>query len=158
MYAQRLWCSKCKQEFTSDEAEEKEVDTMFGDGRWWHCRSCGTELILYPTIGEKEERILQRVRASLATIRNNNSLNPNEICSLLLEMQDFYCESQNRIDACHLLFNIKEIALHNGLPEFAITADKLYKESAKITLGIQKEKVLPVSHLLERFIAYYCPQ
>ena len=159
MYAHRLWCSKCKKEFTSDEAEEKEVDTMFGDGRWWHCRSCGTKLILYPTIGEKEEKILHRVQASLATIRNNNnSLSPNEICSLLLEMQKFYSESQNRIDACHLLFNIKEIAQQNGLPEFAITADKLYKELAEITLGIQKEKVLPVSYLLERFIAYYYPQ
>jgi hypothetical protein len=159
MTINRLWCSKCKKEFTSDEAVEKEVDTMFGEGRWWHCRVCGTKLILYPTIGEKEKKFLIHVQTSLATIKNNGStLSPNEICILLFQMQQFYSESHNGIDACHVLFNIKEIAQQNNLPEFAITADKLYKRVAKTTLGIQKEEVLSVSYLLERFIAYYYPQ
>jgi hypothetical protein len=116
-------------------------------------------LILYPIIGEKEQKFLLHVKELLSAIQNNGkTLKPREICNLLFEMQQFYSENQNRIDACHVLYNIKEIAQQNNLSEFAIIADKLYKESAKITLGIQKERTLPVSYLLERFIAYYYPQ
>lgn len=159
MYAQRLWCNNCKTECTSNEAVEKEVDTMFGDGRWWHCRHCGTKLILYPEIGEKEEEIIHNVQTSLIAMSTGKySLSPAETCDLLFELQEVYAQSNNRVDACHVLFNIKEIAQQNNLPEYAMTADKLYQELAKITLGLQKERVLPVSNLLERFVAYYYPQ
>lgn len=41
----RFWCPQCKQGFQENEAERREVDTMFGDGRWWHCLACGSSLV-----------------------------------------------------------------------------------------------------------------
>lgn len=154
----RLWCDQCKKEFTTDEADEREVDTMWGDGRWWHCRSCGKQLILYPNIGEKEQRTLSRVRETLATIKNApNSITLDELCELLMDIQESYVENQNRVDACQVLFNLKEIAQKNDLPQIVIFADTLYAKLAKNTLGLPKQEIVSVAYLLENYIAYFCP-
>lgn len=47
----RFWCTQCKQILTEDGVELREVDTMFSDGRWWFCHTCGASLICYPVGG-----------------------------------------------------------------------------------------------------------
>lgn len=51
MEKDRFWCPQCKQIYPGDKVELREVDTMFGDGRWWYCRACGTSLSRYPAGG-----------------------------------------------------------------------------------------------------------
>jgi hypothetical protein len=44
----RFWCPQCKKEFQEKNVEKREVDTMFGDGRWWFCHTCGSKLERFP--------------------------------------------------------------------------------------------------------------
>ena len=160
MYTQqRLWCSYCKKELTPDEADKKEVDTTWGDGYWWHCRSCGKELKSYPDIGKKEQEVILRARTALKEVINSSTaLNIYELCDLLLEIQKSYSENQNRVGACEVLFNLKEIAQKNDLSDLVSFSDAAFQEISKRTLGLPKQKVMKVSDLLERYIAYFCPE
>jgi hypothetical protein len=156
---QRLWCSQCKKEFTPAEADEKEVDTMWGDGRWWHCRSCRTELTLYPDIGDEEEKIISQARAALETLKYSPTLpTVDELCDLLIKIQRSYSENQNGVGACEVLFNLKQIAQKNDLQYLVRFADAVFQEVAKKTMGLPEQKIMPVSSLLERYIAYFCPE
>ena len=43
----RFWCPKCRKSFQESEVEEREVDTMFGEGHWYFCQTCGTSMDSY---------------------------------------------------------------------------------------------------------------
>jgi hypothetical protein len=156
---QRLWCNQCKKEFTPDEADEKEVDTMWGDGRWWHCRSCGKELTLYPDIGDEEQKIISQACVALEAMKNPSTLlKIDEICLLLIEIQKSYSENLNGVGACEVLFNLKEIAPKNDLPYLVSFSDAAFREVAKKTMGLPEQEIMSVSNLLKRYIAYFFPE
>ena len=43
----QFWCPKCRKGFHENEVEKREVDTMFGEGRWWFCQTCDSSVVLY---------------------------------------------------------------------------------------------------------------
>jgi hypothetical protein len=43
----QFWCPKCRKGFHENEVEKREVDTMFGEGRWWFCQTCDSRVALY---------------------------------------------------------------------------------------------------------------
>jgi hypothetical protein len=43
----QFWCPKCRRGFQENEVEKREVDTMFGEGRWWFCQTCDSRVALY---------------------------------------------------------------------------------------------------------------
>lgn len=47
MREDHFWCPKCRKRLQGAEVEKREVDTMFGEGRWWFCLTCGSSLATY---------------------------------------------------------------------------------------------------------------
>jgi hypothetical protein len=47
MKTYQFWCPKCRKGFQENEVEKREVDTMFGEGRWWFCQTCHSSVALY---------------------------------------------------------------------------------------------------------------
>lgn len=154
----RLWCKKCRAERTMEEALKKPVDTMFGDGMWWHCRACGTELKQYPALGAQEEAVLGKVRSALIRLEQGDGLEPLQTCQLLWEMQDCYAAAQNRVAACAVLFNLQWLAQTSGLSGWPVAAAERFNQLAAITLGLPHQTCCPLPQLLERFVRDYCPQ
>ncbi len=154
----RFWCNKCKKESQENEVEKRNVDTMFGDGRWWYCRTCGNALERYPEIGEKEQQIISRVRQSLAYIQKfGKPESIDETCRLLLDVGLLYREHGNTIKASLVLFNASDLAAHNNLSELATSAGRVFEELA-YKFRMYDQDVVSPQCLFEQFIAYFIPE
>ncbi|MBI4927307.1 MAG: hypothetical protein HY835_06045 [Anaerolineae bacterium] len=81
-----------------------------------------------------------------------------ELCALMVEMQASYVENQNGVGACEVLFHLKEIARQNNLPHLVAFAETTFQVVAKKTMGLPKQKIVPVTDLLERYMDYFCPR
>jgi DNA-binding response OmpR family regulator len=154
----RFWCPHCKKEFQEKEVEIREVDGMFGEGRWFHCRTCGSRLIAYPSIGAPEREIILRTEKCLAQIQEfGELLSPDETCRLLLDIGQLYHANGSYREACLALFNTRKIAELNNLPEVATEAGSLFDKLAYM-FNLQDQKIVSLRYLFQRFIAYYIPQ
>ena len=56
MREDQFWCPKCKKRLQGTEVEKRDVDTMFGEGRWWFCPTCGTSVSLYSSVNSQTSR------------------------------------------------------------------------------------------------------
>ncbi len=151
----RFWCDQCKKEFKENEVEKRAVDTMFGDGRWWYCKTCGNALKRYPEINEKEQQIISQVKQSLAQIQQfGKTESIDETCRLLLNIGLLYREHGSTKKASFVFFNVHQLAAQNNLPELATYACKVFDKLAYTFGGYDHDTVSP-QHLFEQFIAYY---
>lgn len=153
----RFWCSQCKKEFKANEVEKRAVDSMFGEGRWWFCLTCGSRLIRYPDIGPREQAMITRVRQSIAQLKGNgNKLSPEAACRLLLDIGALYHDNGSYREACQVLYHTRELAKKNDLLEVAASANTQFK-LLTTKFSLSDLKVVSLSHLYEQFLDYYIP-
>jgi hypothetical protein len=129
---------------------------MFGDGRWWYCKTCGNAIKRYPEIGEIEQQLISRVKQSLAYIQEfGKPESIDDTCRLLFDIGLLYREHGNTRKASFVFFNVYEFAAQNNLPELASYEEKIYVEFRYG--GYDYDTVSP-RHLFEQFLAYFIPE
>jgi hypothetical protein len=153
-----LWCQRCQHEYSEAQAERREVDTIWGDGRWWFCPKCGVRLEALPVVSSQDQRVLAAVTQMLVRFENQKQVPAAEIYALLLEMGSSYQRIGREREACLVLYNASIFSWQNDLPE-DVTKVSNYNQTAYRwnVPGSQYQIALPEQELMEAYLGYFLP-
>jgi hypothetical protein len=153
-----FWCPTCHCDYSEAQSERREVDTPWGDGRWWFCPRCGAKLVDVHVYGEEEQSLLRTVTEMLVRLETKAQVPDAEIYDLLLDIgHAFKPYLINCREACQYFYNAQDFAEKHNLPESARMVD--YKKFA-YQFNIREEQymvLLPVLKLLADYLQYFLP-
>lgn len=160
MVDNRFWCPRCKRTLLQAEVAQREVDSTWGEGCWWYCPACGSNLTPLPEMSEMDEITLAQARQMLAQIRGSREIPPPAATiRLLFAIGESYRAHGRYLEACRAFSNASETAHQNTLPELEIVAVDMAQHLAGMfsldSRLYQQKKSL--QNLLEQFISYYRP-
>jgi hypothetical protein len=153
-----LWCQPCQKEYSESQAERREVDGIWGEGRWWFCPKCGTQLEAIPIVSPQDQFILAAVTQLLAQIENREPVPAGEIYAFLLEIGHSYDRNGREREACQVFFNASDFARQNNLAENDAKARNYQKIAHQWNITESQYQIdLAEQELMEAYIRYFLP-
>jgi hypothetical protein len=153
-----LWCQSCQKEFSESQAEHREADGIWGEGRWWFCPKCGARLDAVQVVSPQDQEVLATVTQMLVRFENKEQVPAEEIYTLLLEMGHSYRRSGGERVACLVFYNASVFGWQNDLPESTAKVPNYNKIAYQWNVpGTQYQIVLPEQELMEAYIGYFLP-
>jgi hypothetical protein len=150
-----FWCQTCQCEYSESQAERRETDGIWGEGRWWFCPRCGASLKDVPVFSDQEQVLLRAVTEMLVRLEKKEQVPPAEIYNLLLDIgHAFMPYLRNCWEACQYFYNARDFAQRHNLPE-STRAENYKKFAYRFNVRDQQYQViLPLPQLLEDYLRY----
>ena len=153
-----FWCENCKHEYSEAQAERRETDGIWGEGRWWFCPRCGVRLKDIPVLTDQDQAILAAATTMLVRLEKQEPVPPAEIYALLLEIGHAFLPFWgNHREACLYFYNAHALAQKNDLPESVRAEDYKYIAYRVNIREEQYQVLLPLPQLLEDYLRYFLP-
>jgi hypothetical protein len=153
-----FWCKTCHRDYSETQAERRETDGIWGEGRWWFCPRCGAKLVDVHVYDDGEQMLLQAVTEMLVRLETKARAPDAEIYDLLLDIgHAFKPYIGNCREACQYFYNAHDFAQKHALPESARMVD--YKKHA-YQFNVREEQyqvLLPMPELFENFLRHLLP-
>jgi rubredoxin len=153
-----LWCQPCQHEYSESQAERREVDGIWGEGRWWFCPECGARLDALQVVSAKDQEVLAAVTRMLVRFENKEQVPAEEIYAMLLEMGHSYQRIGRDLEACLVFYNASVFAWQNDLPENTAKVPSYNKIASQWNVPAAQYQI-PQSEqkLMEAYLRYFLP-
>jgi hypothetical protein len=153
-----LWCQSCQKEFSELQAEEREVDGIWGEGRWWFCPKCNARLEALQVVSPQDQEILAAVTQMLVRLENQEQVSAEEIHALLLEIGFSYDRNWRYLEACLVFYNASDLARQNDLVENASRTTDYKKIAYQWNVKESQYQIsLPEQELMEDYLSNFLP-
>jgi hypothetical protein len=153
-----LWCQPCQKEFSESQAEQREVDGIWGEGRWWFCPTCGTRLEALKDVSPQDQEVLAAVAQMLVRLENKEQVSAEQIHILLLEMGSSYNRNGQELEACLVFYNASNFARQNNLIENTSKAHDHKKIAYQWNVKESQYQIsLPEQELMEDYLSNFLP-
>jgi hypothetical protein len=157
-YHYHLWCQPCQREYSEAQAEQREVDGIWGEGSWWFCPRCGDRLEAVQVVSAQEQEVLAAVSEMLVRFEKKEQVLAVEIYALLLEMGFSYRRIGREQEACLIFYNASILGWQYDLPENAAKIPDYNKIAYQWNVPLTQYQIRqPEQKLMEAYLRYFLP-